>query len=43
MDVTPPEDTGSKKFEDELIDVDTVDSSSTPLLPAPRKKDNKAK
>lgn len=36
---------GKKSHEDksseELIDVDTVDSNATPLLPPPKKRDNK--
>ena len=43
MGLTPPENTSSSRHEDELIDVDTVDSSSTPLLPTPKKKENKTK
>ena len=43
MGLTPPENIASSRHEDELIDVDTVDSSSTPLLPTPKKKENKTK
>ena len=43
MGLTPPEHTASSRHEDELIDVDTVDTSSTPLLPTPKKKENKTK
>ena len=44
MGLASPEETaGPGRHEDELVDVDTVDGSSTPLLPTPRKKENKTK
>ncbi|CAB4042414.1 bromodomain-containing 9-like, partial [Paramuricea clavata] len=41
MGIIPPQDQLSSRHEDELVDVDTVDGSSTPLLPTPRKKESK--
>ena len=44
MGLAPPEETAvSGRHEDEVIDVDTVDGSTTPLLLTPRKKENKPK
>jgi hypothetical protein len=43
MGIIPPQDQLSSRHEDELVDVDTVDGSSTPLLPTPRKKESKTK